>query len=164
MGFNCRKENKFGFPYLLMSALSGRMLDEHFALPEQHKPKVASQLARYWYELSQVRFDQIGRIWGGPGADDDLRSQHHHAVSLSPFLVIDSKPSPTPSECAYYYHEPRLILILLSARSINSHIKAQFIFSALDFTRPCTKVFSIYWRLIMLAESLQGKVADFKMP
>jgi len=89
LGFNCQNENPFGFPYMFMSALPGRTLDKTFALsvPEQHKPKVAGQLARYWYELSQVTFDQIGRIWGGPGADDDLR-----IISLPWFGARDGEP------------------------------------------------------------------------
>lgn len=89
LGFNCQNENQFGFPYMFMSALSGRTLDKTFALsvPEQHKPKVAGQLARYWYELSQITFDQIGRIWGGPGADDDPR-----IISLQWFGAQDCEP------------------------------------------------------------------------
>ena len=104
LGFNYQNENQFGFPYMFMSALPGRTLDKTFALsvPEQHKPKVAGQLARYWYELSQVTFDQIGRIWGGPGADDDLR-----IISLPWFGARDGEPGlydigPFKTSSAYF--------------------------------------------------------------
>jgi hypothetical protein len=48
-----------------------RLSIKTFALsgPEQHKPKIAGQLAKYWCELSQITFDQIGRVYsGGLGA------------------------------------------------------------------------------------------------
>jgi aminoglycoside phosphotransferase len=89
LGSNCHNENQFGFPYMFMSALPGRTLEKTFALsvPEKYQRKVAGQLARYWHELSQVTFDQIGRIWGGPGADEDLR-----IISLPSFGAQDCAP------------------------------------------------------------------------
>ncbi|KAK3937910.1 kinase-like domain-containing protein, partial [Diplogelasinospora grovesii] len=101
-GFDHRKGNPFGFPYMFMSALSGRTLDGKFALsiPEQHKAKVASQLARYWYELSQITFDRIGRIWSEPGADD------YQIISLPSYGVRNRQPGfygigPFRTSCAY---------------------------------------------------------------
>jgi aminoglycoside phosphotransferase (APT) family kinase protein len=73
--YNCGKGNPFGFRYMLMSALPGRVLDDPFSMsvPAHHKNKVASQLAKYLHELSRITFDKIGRIWCGNHVDENPR-------------------------------------------------------------------------------------------
>lgn len=73
--YNSDKENPFGFRYMLMNALPGKVLDDRLSrsIPEQHKIKVAGQLAKYLYELSLITFDKIGRIWCGNHVDENPR-------------------------------------------------------------------------------------------
>ena len=63
--YGWEESNEFGFPYMLMNMLSGRHVESTFpsSVPEEFKPKVAGQLAQYIWELSQITFDQIGRIF-----------------------------------------------------------------------------------------------------
>lgn len=76
-GYGVSKTDHFGYPYLLMEALPGKVLDRQMAcsIPEKHQRNFAAQLARYIYELSTIRFSQIGRV---------LHSE------LAPFSVMGS--------------------------------------------------------------------------
>jgi len=60
---------------MLMSALPGNLLDYRFSrsIPEKHKNKVVGQLAKYLYELGEIIFNKIGRIWCGNHVDENPR-------------------------------------------------------------------------------------------
>lgn len=88
--------NEFGYPYLLMEALSGNVLESQMGLsvPDEHKGKFSAQLARYIYELSTIRFNRIGRI------------SHLHESELPellPFPVMGSPVGPLSTSLEYFY-------------------------------------------------------------
>jgi len=58
---------------MLISALPKKPLSDWFSnsIPKQYKNKVASQLAKYFYKLSQITFNKIGRIWCGNYVDEN---------------------------------------------------------------------------------------------
>ncbi len=63
-GFDADDDNPFGFPYMLMNALPGRPLRIPFvgSVPREFHPKIASQMAGYVKQLSEITFSEIGRI------------------------------------------------------------------------------------------------------
>lgn len=96
ISYNCSKGNPFGFRYMLMSALPGKNFEMFsHSVPAHYKDKVASQLAKYLHELSQITFDKIGRIWCGNHMDENPRvisfeahgecNGRHALCSVGPF-------------------------------------------------------------------------------
>ena len=69
--FDVDATNAFGFRYVLMQALPGHHLDEGLSrsIPREYWDKVVDQLSDYWYQLSRLRFDRIGRLWCGRSVD-----------------------------------------------------------------------------------------------
>lgn len=57
-------ENPVGYPYMLMEALGGRVLqaDVRKSVPEEYQDKVLSTVASYIIQLSTIRFPLIGRL------------------------------------------------------------------------------------------------------
>jgi serine/threonine protein kinase len=88
--------NELGYPYLLMEALSGNVLENQmaFSVPDEHKGKFSAQLARYIYELSTIRFSQIGRI---------LYLHESELPELLPFSLIGSPVGPLSTSLEYFY-------------------------------------------------------------
>ncbi|CAI7628007.1 unnamed protein product [Penicillium viridicatum] len=88
--------NDFGFPYLLMEALPGTVLENRWALsiPDSHKKKFATQLAHYVYELSTLRFNKIGCL-----------SYSHESAELevSPFQISGTWIKPLSTSLEYFY-------------------------------------------------------------
>ncbi|KAL4959314.1 phosphotransferase family protein [Aspergillus stella-maris] len=84
----------FGFAFILMEALPGRILDDRLALsvPAQYMKHFVTQLATYVYELSCVKFEKIGCI-----VPDDSSE----GVKLSPSLSGESRILSTSLE--YFY-------------------------------------------------------------
>lgn len=72
--FDASSSNKFGFPYILMECLKGRVLDYRTPMvrqvPSEHLPHVARQLADVLYQLENLTFDRLGRIWCGEKCDE----------------------------------------------------------------------------------------------
>ncbi|KAJ5479232.1 hypothetical protein N7530_004741 [Penicillium desertorum] len=93
-GHNATK-NDFGYPYLLMEALHGTVLNHRMALsiPDSHKKKFAAQLARYVYELSTLRFSKIGCL--SYSESDELE--------ISPFQISGSWVEPLSTSLEYFY-------------------------------------------------------------
>lgn len=87
-----------GYRYILMEALPGQALDGRMALsiPDIHKEKFAAQLAGYLYELSTIRFNQIGRI---------LYSHESSQHELLPFYVVGSpkEVGPLSTSLEFFY-------------------------------------------------------------
>lgn len=67
-----RDDGPFRYPYMLMSVLPGASPTNHLSLclPDDHKTKVASQLASVIHQLSTITFPQTGSIWTGYNLSD----------------------------------------------------------------------------------------------
>ncbi|KAK3898915.1 kinase-like domain-containing protein [Staphylotrichum tortipilum] len=94
--YDHRQNNPFGFPYMLMSALPGRMLKGPlaFSVPKSFQPKIASQMADHIQQLSRITFSEIGQIWAGSELDEDPH--------IIPFPVCGEDIGPFNSSAAYF--------------------------------------------------------------
>ncbi|KAL2151731.1 hypothetical protein VTH82DRAFT_6829 [Thermothelomyces myriococcoides] len=63
--------NEVGYPYVLMECLPGRVLDGPIALqvPPKHLPKVAKQFAEVMFQLYELTFNRLGRLWCGDNGE-----------------------------------------------------------------------------------------------
>ncbi|KND87299.1 hypothetical protein TOPH_08043 [Tolypocladium ophioglossoides CBS 100239] len=70
--FDPSPSNKFGFPYILMECLRGRVLDSTIArqVPSEYLSHVTRQLADVLFQLEALAFDRLGRIWCGENCDE----------------------------------------------------------------------------------------------
>jgi len=95
--FDCEATNHFGFPYMFMSALPGKVLKDQFAfsVPPKFQPKIASQMAAYIKQLSEITFPEIGQIWTGPDFNE--------APQIAPFVLSEDAIGPFNSSRAYFY-------------------------------------------------------------
>ncbi|KAG6183794.1 hypothetical protein E4U27_001218 [Claviceps purpurea] len=73
--FDVSPSNKFGFPYVLLECLKGKTLQKTMArqVPADYKQHVASQVADVLYQLENLTFDRLGRIWCGENCDEPPR-------------------------------------------------------------------------------------------
>ncbi|KAG5950826.1 hypothetical protein E4U57_007347 [Claviceps arundinis] len=73
--FDVSPSNEFGFPYVLLEGLKGKTLESTMAqeVPVDYKHHVASQLADVLYQLENLTFDRLGRIWCGENCDEPPR-------------------------------------------------------------------------------------------
>lgn len=73
--FDGSPSNEFGFPYIPMECLRGQFLQSSITtqVPAHHLPHVASQLANVLFQLENLTFDQLGRIWCGENCDEPPR-------------------------------------------------------------------------------------------
>jgi len=94
-GYDASTEN-IGYRYILMEALPGQVLNSRMALsvPDAHQEKFGAQLAIYFYELSTIRFNQIGRL----GYSHES-GQH----AILPFSVPGSSKSIGPLNTSFEY-------------------------------------------------------------
>ena len=87
-----------GYRYILMEPLPGRVLNGRMALsiPDTHKERFAAQLAGYFYELSTIRFNQIGRI---------LYSHESNQYELFPFHMtgFSKEIGPMSTSLEFFY-------------------------------------------------------------
>ncbi|KAJ3545518.1 hypothetical protein NM208_g2473 [Fusarium decemcellulare] len=74
-GFDPSPGNPFGFPYMFMGYLKGRVLPSTIArqVPVVYHKKIAGQLADVLFKLENLTFDQLGRIWCGENCDEPPR-------------------------------------------------------------------------------------------
>jgi isoamyl acetate esterase len=81
-GFDIAARNSFGFHYVLMEALPGRILDSRFSqsVPQTRWDKIADQLADYYHQLSPLRFERIGRISCGLNMDEESYVALYNAI------------------------------------------------------------------------------------
>ncbi|KAK0129542.1 hypothetical protein ONS96_000107 [Cadophora gregata f. sp. sojae] len=65
-GYDVSPSNAFGFRYVLMEMLPGRIIDHDSknSIPTKKWAALADQLAEYMYQLSKLRFSTIGRLLG----------------------------------------------------------------------------------------------------
>ncbi|KAG6117969.1 hypothetical protein E4U12_001310 [Claviceps purpurea] len=73
--FDVSPSNEFGFPYVLLECLKGKPLQSTMAktVPADYKQHVASQVADVLYQLENLTFDRLGRIWCGENCDEPPR-------------------------------------------------------------------------------------------
>ncbi|KAF4461319.1 Aminoglycoside phosphotransferase [Fusarium albosuccineum] len=74
-GFDTSPSDPFGFPYIFMDYLEGRVLPSTIArqAPVAYHPKIAEQLAHVLFQLENLAFDRLGRIWCGENCDEPPR-------------------------------------------------------------------------------------------
>ena len=65
--FDTSPNSEVGYPYILMEHIEGKHLGGTIAsrVPPAHLPKVASQLAEVLFQLYELSFDHLGRLWRG---------------------------------------------------------------------------------------------------
>lgn len=100
-----------GYRYILMEPLPGQALGDSMALsmPDTHKERFAAQLTGYFYELSTIRFNQIGRI---------LYSHESNQYELLPFHMpgISKAIGPLSTSLEFFYlHRKRQTNAILQA-------------------------------------------------
>ncbi|OAA55463.1 Aminoglycoside phosphotransferase [Cordyceps fumosorosea ARSEF 2679] len=73
--FDTSPSNEFGFPYILMECLNGQILDSTIArqVPAEYLQHVARQLAEVLFQLENLTFDHLGRLWCGENCDEPPR-------------------------------------------------------------------------------------------
>lgn len=73
-GFDVSITNPLGSHYILMEALPGHTLDCSFAktVPQREWEKVAGQLADYYFQPSNLRFDYIRHLFSDLNTPDEL--------------------------------------------------------------------------------------------
>ncbi|KAG6017128.1 hypothetical protein E4U54_008242 [Claviceps lovelessii] len=73
--FDASPSNEVGFPYMLLECLTGQVLQTTIAsqVPADRLPHVASQLADVLFQLENLTFDRLGRIWCGENCDEPPR-------------------------------------------------------------------------------------------
>lgn len=74
--YSISPDNSFGYPYMLTEYLPGRPCNNVLArtVPSKYRSKVAEQLANVFFELQNLTFDRIGRIWTRDDAELELIS------------------------------------------------------------------------------------------
>lgn len=90
--------NPVGYPYILMEHLGGEILGDTIAaaVPSEHLPKLAKQLADVLFQLQGLAFDRLGRLWCG----DDGRG----SPEIIPLDLTDSSwPNPPESSLEWFY-------------------------------------------------------------
>lgn len=82
--FDVSTANEFGFPYMLMECLKGHTLSSSIArhVPTEHHPRVATQLADVLFQLRNLTFGSLGRLWGGESCDETPRVIHTSSSDL----------------------------------------------------------------------------------
>ncbi|KAI9803260.1 MAG: hypothetical protein M1825_002051 [Sarcosagium campestre] len=86
-GFDISGANQFGYRYILMESLPGHVPESRFSesIPESHWEKVADQLADIYHQLSNLRFDRIGRIYREPATGEG--TQFNPFAESGPFTT-----------------------------------------------------------------------------
>ncbi|KAL7917909.1 kinase-like domain-containing protein [Trichoderma austrokoningii] len=96
--FKASAENPFGYPYILMEYLRGRILPSGLAttIPLQHRVKAAQQLANVFSELQKLTFSRIGRLWCGENVDQPVK-----IVAMG----WHASPGPLETSLEYFYNQ-----------------------------------------------------------
>lgn len=97
-------KNPLGYRYILMEAMNGHVLEESMScLPSECQDKVASQFAHFLFELSNVRFDRIGRLWCGTSGNDEPEIIPFETVDGGPRGIFTRQVGPLDSSLEYFY-------------------------------------------------------------
>jgi len=138
--YNCDANNLFGYPYMLMGALPGKHLDDQFAfsVPTSFQPKIAAQLAKYVWELSQITFDGSGRIWCGYELDEEPQ--------VISFPVLEGEIGPFNSSRAYFFGIRQEINRAVHDQHLNDEDWPQWLASCEVLTRAIPLMISPQFR------------------
>ncbi|KAM0455123.1 hypothetical protein ACHAPV_008014 [Trichoderma viride] len=96
--FEASADQPFGYPYIIMEYISGRILPNGLAttIPLQHRVKVAQQLANVFSELQKMTFSRIGRLWCGENVDQPVE-----IVAMA----WHSSPGPLETSLEFFYNQ-----------------------------------------------------------
>ncbi|KAK1240223.1 hypothetical protein MKX08_007665 [Trichoderma sp. CBMAI-0020] len=96
--FEASADQPFGYPYIMMEYLSGRILPNGLAttIPLQYRAKAAQQLANVFSELQKLTFSRIGRLWCGENVDQPVE-----IVAMA----WHSSPDPLETSLEYFYNQ-----------------------------------------------------------
>ncbi len=87
-----------------MEATDGHLPEESMSrLSSESQDKVASQFAHFLFELSNVRFDRIGRLWCGTSGNDEPEITPFEAVDRGLRGVFTRQVDPLDSSLEYFY-------------------------------------------------------------
>ncbi|KAI1173436.1 kinase-like domain-containing protein [Nemania sp. FL0916] len=92
--YDISSSNKVGYPYILMEQINGRILKGSLPLevPHEYWPKVAGHIADVLFQLHELSFDRLGRLWRGADCDGPLE-----VIPLSPDNSSASSSTPLTS-------------------------------------------------------------------
>ncbi|KAJ3492586.1 hypothetical protein NLG97_g5293 [Lecanicillium saksenae] len=95
--FDASKENEFTYSYMLMECLRGhaRSTATH-QVPLEYRPHVTNQLADLFFQLENLSFNKLGRLWCGKECDE--------APSIIPYVDwhISSRPA---TSLVWFYND-----------------------------------------------------------
>ncbi|KAL7953584.1 kinase-like domain-containing protein [Trichoderma compactum] len=96
--FEASADQPFGYPYIIMEYLNGRILPNGLATttPIQYRVKVAQQLANVFSELQKLTFSRIGRLWCGENVDQPVKIMA---------MAWHSSPGPLETSLEYFYNQ-----------------------------------------------------------
>ncbi|KAL6809370.1 kinase-like domain-containing protein [Trichoderma sp. SZMC 28013] len=96
--FEASADQPFGYPYIIMEYLSGRILPNGLATstPIQYRVKVAQQLANVFSELQKFTFSRIGRLWCGENVDQPVKIMA---------MAWHSSSGPLETSLEYFYNQ-----------------------------------------------------------
>lgn len=100
-GFDASISNTFGFPYMFMERLEGQIPSSTIAsrVPAEHLSKVVKQVANVLFQLENLAFDRLGRIWCGENCDEPPR------IIPSEGEDVTTARTQTSLECFYTYRQ-----------------------------------------------------------
>ncbi|KAM3460197.1 hypothetical protein NHJ6243_006131 [Beauveria neobassiana] len=95
--FEASASNDFGYPYMLMECLEGKPLGTSmaFGVPVKHHPQVAKQLAEVLFQLQNLSFDKLGRIWCGESCDE--------SPEIIPYEDAEPAAAPMATSLEWFY-------------------------------------------------------------
>ncbi|KAM3502001.1 hypothetical protein MY10362_005148 [Beauveria mimosiformis] len=95
--FEASASNEFGYPYMLMECLEGKALGNAVArgVPVKHHSHVAKQLAEVLFQLQNVSFDKLGRIWCGESGNE--------SPEIIPYEDMEAAAAPMATSLEWLY-------------------------------------------------------------
>ncbi|KAM3563214.1 hypothetical protein MY1884_001364 [Beauveria asiatica] len=95
--FEASASNDFGYPYMLMECLDGNTLGNTVArnVSVKHHSHVAKQLAEVLFQLQNLSFDKLGRIWCGESCDE--------SPEIIPYEDVEAAAAPMATSLEWFY-------------------------------------------------------------
>ena len=99
IAFETSTSNELGYFYMLMTCLEGQMLGSTAArhVPVEYHPHVARQLADVMFQLQNLTFDQLGRLWCGQSCDEP--------PAIIPYEDADTESALPATSLEWFYKE-----------------------------------------------------------
>ncbi|KAM3455740.1 hypothetical protein MY3296_002158 [Beauveria thailandica] len=95
--FEASASNDFGYSYMFMECLEGKTLGNTVArsVPVKHHSHVAKQLAEVLFQLQNLSFDKLGRIWCGESCDESPK--------IIPYEHVEAAAAPMATSLEWFY-------------------------------------------------------------